>query len=106
MVTRSDYIKHADKSDDVVNIHCVLWSADDGFENDPNNSYFSDLGDEGGYNHFELRHYYRPYSLPGIGENGYAFEKGGRNNNGVQFGDINPSMKFVEQWIFNLEIDN
>ena len=111
MVTRTGYIKHADKSNGVVNIHSVLWSADDDFNN-LNNRYFSDVeidengNDVGGYNHFELRHYYRPYSLPGFGENGYAFEKGGRNNNGVQFGDKNPSMEFVEIWVDNLRDQN
>jgi len=106
--TVSSTVKIADKSDGVVNIHSVLWSADDDFNN-LNNRYFSDVeidengNDVGGYNHFELRHYYRPYSLPGIGENGYAFEKGGRDNSGVQFGDINPSMEFVREWIRNLE---
>lgn len=37
----------------------------------------------GGYNHFELRHYKRPYTLPGV------FNKG----------DKNPPMLRVEEWI-------
>ena len=93
MVTRTGYIKHADKSDGVVNIHCVLWSAEDGFDNDPNNSYFSDLGDEGGYNHFELRNYERLYTLPGV------FNKGDRN----------PPMEELQKWIDNgyeLDVQN
>lgn len=76
-VTRTAYIKHADKSDGVVNIHSALWSADDGFDNDPNNSYFSDLGDEGGYNHFELRNYERSYDLKRA-NGSYVFQKGDR----------------------------
>ena len=82
MVTRTAYIKHADKSDVVVNIHCVLWSADDEFD-DLNNLYFDDVPVDGGYNHFELRHYERPYTLPGV------FQKG----------DLNPPMEELEYWI-------
>ena len=82
MLTRSDYIKHADKSDGVVNIHSVLWSADDEF-GDLNNLYFDDVPVDGGYNHFELRHYERPYTLPGV------FNKG----------DVNPPMQRLREWI-------
>lgn len=109
--TGTGYIKQADKNDGVVTTHSVLWSADDTF-NDPNNRFFSDIeidengNDVGGYNHFELRHYYRPYSLPGNGPNGFAFEKGGRNDSGVQFGDKNPSMEFVENWLRDLNPNN
>jgi hypothetical protein len=82
------YIKHADKSDGVLNTHSALWSADDGFD-DLNNSYYPDVllndngNDEGGYNHFELRHYERPYTLPRV------FDKG----------DPNPTMSRLELWI-------
>ena len=98
------YSGHTFKTDGVVNIHSVLCSDDDALTND-NNQYFPDVvidnngNDVGGWNHFELRHYWRPYSLPGNGPDGYAFKKGGRNPNGTTFGDKNPSMEFVEQWI-------
>jgi len=82
MVTRTGYIKHADKNDGVVNTHSVLWSEGDQFE-DLNNIYFDDIPVDGGYNHFELRHYERPYTLPGV------FEKG----------EINPPMGRLEFWI-------
>ncbi len=67
-VTKTTYIKHADKSDGVVNIQSALWNADDGFD-DLNNSYYPDVllndngEDEGGFNHFELRNYERGYQL-------------------------------------------
>ena len=70
------YIKRADKSDGVVNIHSALWSADDGFD-DLNNEYFDDLGDDGGYNHFELRNYERGYDLK-RSNGSYVFRKGDR----------------------------
>lgn len=79
--TRTAYIKHAAKSDGVVNIHSALWSADDGF-NDLNNSYYPDVllnengDDEGGFNHFELRNYERGYQLKD--GNTIVFEKGDR----------------------------
>jgi pimeloyl-ACP methyl ester carboxylesterase len=113
--TFNSTVKIADKNDGVVNIHSVLWSDDDSFnniENDPNNQYFPDVvidnngNDVGGWNHFELRHYWRPYSLPGNGSDGYAFKKGGRNPNGTTFGDKNPSMEFVENWIRDLKSNN
>jgi hypothetical protein len=75
--TGTAYIKHADKSDGVVNIHSALWSSDDTFDNDPNNSYFSDLGEDGGYNHFELRNYERGYDLKRA-DGTYVFKKGDR----------------------------
>ncbi len=75
--THTTSIKHADKSDGVVNIHSALWSSDDSFDNDPNNSYFSDLGEDGGYNHFELRNYERGYDLKRA-DGTYVFEKGDR----------------------------
>ncbi len=111
MLDGTTYITHVESNYGVVTTHSVLWSADDSF-NDLNNRYFPDIvidengNDVGGWNHFELRHYYRPYSLPGNGPNGYAFEKGGRDNNGVQFGDKNPSMEFIEEWISRINNDN
>jgi hypothetical protein len=88
-------IKHADKSDGVVNIQSALWSSDDSFDNDPNNSYFSDLGEDGGYNHFELRNYERGYDLKRA-DGTYVFEKGDRN----------PTMEELQKWIDNgYEID-
>ena len=45
--------------------------------------YFGDEGPDGGYNHYELRHYQRSYTLPGV------FNKG----------DENPPMLKVENWI-------
>lgn len=81
-VTRTAYIKHADKNDGVVNRHSVLWSSNDEFD-DLNNLYFDDVPIDGGYNHFELCHYERPYTLPGV------FDKG----------DLNPPMEDLEEWI-------
>lgn len=80
-ITRTAYIKHADKNDGVVNIHSALWSSDDGF-NDLNNSYYPDVLlnenglDEGGFNHFELRNYERGYQLKD--GNTIVFNKGDR----------------------------
>ncbi len=74
--TGTGYIKHADKSDGVVNIHSALWSADDGFD-DLNNEYFDDLGEDGGYNHFELRNYERGYDLKRA-DGTFVFNKGDR----------------------------
>ncbi len=111
MQGEATYITHVESNYGFVTTNSVLWSADDSF-NDLNNRYFPDIvidengNDVGGWNHFELRHYYRPYSLPGNGPNGYAFEKGGRDNNGVQFGDKNPSMEFIEEWISRINNDN
>ena len=75
--THTTSIKHADKSDGVVNIHNALWSADDAFD-DLNNEYFDDLGDDGGYNHFELRNYERGYNLKRA-NGSYIFKKGDRS---------------------------
>lgn len=87
-ITKTTYIKHADKSDGVVNIYSALWSADDGFD-DLNNSYYPDVLlndnglDEGGFNHFELRNYERGYQLKD--GNTIVFEKGERS---PQYGKI------------------
>ena len=79
---------HTFKNDGVVNIHSARWSADDQLD-DNENSYFDDVDEDGGYNHFELRHYKRTYDLPDD-NGGYAFRAG----------DKNPTMQEVENWIF------
>lgn len=80
---------HIYKNDGVISNLSAWWSDDDQLDNDPNNSYFDDVDDVGGYNHFELRHYKRTYDLPdGNGE--YAFRAG----------DKNPTMQEVENWIY------
>jgi pimeloyl-ACP methyl ester carboxylesterase len=90
-VTRTAYIKHADKSDGVVNTESVLWNEGDSF-NDLNNRYFDDLGEEGGYNHFELRNYKRGYDLE-RSDGSYVFRKG----------DIAPQFVFMRAWISDLD---
>ena len=80
----------------VVNIHSVLWSKGDAFEND-HNRYFSDVQinvngvDVGGYNHFELRNHKRAYELKDKNEN-IGFLKGSKN----------PAMEEVENWVRSL----
>lgn len=94
-ITEYTVVQHPDKNDGVVNINSVLWSEDDSFtniNNDPHNVYFTDEGDDGGYNHFELRHYFRPYDLPN-GSGGYVFKKN----------QITPSMIYIRSWIENPE---
>ena len=81
------YIKHADKSDGVVNIHSALWSADDAFD-DLNNEYFDDSGEAGGYNHFELRNYKRGYDLE-RSDGTFVFRKG----------HIAPQFEFMRDWV-------
>lgn len=89
-VTRTAYIKHADKSDGVVNTESVLWSAGDSFD-DSHNEYFADTGEDGGYNHFELRNYERGYDLER--SNGtYVFRKG----------QIAPQFEFMREWVNDL----
>ncbi len=68
---------HTFKNDGVVSNLSARWSADDQLDNDPNNSYFDDVDEDGGYNHFELRNYERAYDLKA--KNGsYLFRKGDR----------------------------
>ena len=78
---------HTFKNDGVVSNLSARWSADDQL-GDNENSYFDDVDEDGGYNHFELRHYKRTYDLPD-GNGGYAFRAG----------DKNPTMQEVENWI-------
>jgi hypothetical protein len=84
MLTQSAYFKMTYKNHDLVHTHRVLWSENDEFD-DLNNLYFDDVPIDGGYNHFELRHYERPYTLPGV------FVKGDRN----------PPMEELQKWIDN-----
>lgn len=79
---------HTYKNDGVVSNLSARWSADDQLD-DNENSYFDDVDEDGGYNHFELRHYKRTYDLPD-GNGGYAFRAG----------DKNPTMQRVENWIY------
>jgi pimeloyl-ACP methyl ester carboxylesterase len=86
-------MKTSVKNDGVVNIHSALWSANDTFDDDHNvymkDVHLTSLGDDGGYNHFELRNYARDYTLE---ENGkVVFKKG----------VINPAMEEAEDWIRN-----
>ena len=67
---------HTFKNDGVVSNLRARWSADDQLD-DNENSYFDDMDEDGGYNHFELRNYERAYDLKA--ENGsYLFRKGDR----------------------------
>ena len=50
------------KNDGVVSNLSARWSADDQLD-DNENSYFDDVDEDGGYNHFELRNYERAYDL-------------------------------------------
>ena len=81
-VTRYTTVQVPDKNDGIVNIHSTLWNANQRVDDDKN-LYFGDEGPDGGYNHYELRHYQRSYTLPGV------FNKG----------DENPPMLRVENWI-------
>jgi hypothetical protein len=51
----------------------------------PTQYYLSDQGPDGGYNHYEIHHHKRSYTLPGV------FNKG----------NANPPMQEVENWIKN-----
>ena len=83
-----------DKNDGVVNVTNAKWSASDSFD-DNNNIYMRDTnitpnGDDGGYNHFELRNAYRAYTHT---ENGQVV---------FREGDDNPSMEKAADWIGRL----
>ena len=67
---------HIYKNDGVVSNLSARWSADDQLDGNEN-SYFDDVDEDGGYNHFELRNYERAYDLKA--ENGsYLVRKGDR----------------------------
>ena len=68
---------HTFKNDGVISNLSACWSADDQFDNDPNNSYFDDVAEDGGYNHFELRNYERGYDLK-RNDGSFVFQKGDR----------------------------
>lgn len=89
-ITGTWYIRYADKTDGVVNIHSVLWSADDQF-GDNENSYFDDVAEDGGYNHFELRNYERGYDLK-RNDGSFVFQKGERA----------PQYDKIYQWLYDL----
>ncbi len=89
-------IQLADKNDGVVNIHSALWSKNARFD-DQNNVYMKDvnittLGDDGGYNHFELRNYARDYTLKENGKVVFSKE------------DPNPAMLVARDRINGLEL--
>jgi pimeloyl-ACP methyl ester carboxylesterase len=83
-VTRYTTIQVPDKNDGVVSLHSTLWNANHQI-GDYRNLYLSDQGLDGGYNHYELYHHKRSYTLPGV------FNKGKEN----------PPMQKVENWIKN-----
>lgn len=93
-VYKSSQVKVPVKHDGVVTTHSVLWSKTDNF-NDLNNIYMKDVnitprGDDGGYNHFELRNYERAYTLK---ENGQVV---------FSEGNPNPAMEEAEDWLKGL----
>ena len=60
------------------------WNATAGFGNGSGNHYFTDAGQGGGYNHFEMRRATRAYTWP---------------EEGVYIGQPNPTVKTAEDWL-------
>jgi hypothetical protein len=81
-ITKTTQVEVPTKNDGVITIESGLWSKNDKLVDD-HNRYFSDIPEDGGYNHFELRNYARQYTLPGV----------------FKEGDKNPSMQAAENWI-------